>query len=214
MKRLVFLGGLVLLLATACHKADEDAFGGNFSAEGNPVREYMLSLADELVASALEELEEALGYDEQSAASQAFYDMKGDLKQPGGIWVLRRESLMKGLVLRMLEEEVWVLDFDGDLLLSIDTYPTSFTIRAERIDAQNPHTDWKVTLQGQRTERNGYSCTFSSDGPISYEVLFTDRLWQAFGSLQMDVFKDNTLVDKAFLSLRGPRSAAAFAPGL
>ncbi|MBQ9192438.1 MAG: hypothetical protein IJ156_01795 [Bacteroidales bacterium] len=210
MRTWYFLAGIALLILSACSKADSDAFGGNEDRTGNPVQTYMLALTDDLAASALEELETALRADPNALSSQAFYLMQGNLSQTGSTWVLQRECRLKGLVINKLDGEVWKLDYDGDLSLQDDSYPTRFTIRAVRMDPQSSHADWTITLEGSRTEREGYACTFESNGSIRYEALSEDRLWYAYGVLQMNVTRNGTLVDQAFLSLNGPRNASGF----
>lgn len=217
MKKTALLAGFILLLATACHKADTDAFGGHTDTTDNPVREYMLALADDLVAASLEELEAALQADPQDPLSQTLYVMQGDLLS-GGRWTIRRECPLKGLVIQNVIKADglmgWILEFDGDLSLIGSPYPTRFTLQAEHSPTQSSHSDWRITsFSGQRTERDGYMCTFDISSGLVFEALQDDKLWNAFGTIRMMVYKNDILVDTAYLSLKGSRSAAVFVHG-
>ena len=219
MKRMVFLAGLVLLLASGCHKADSDAFGGHTDTIDNPVQEYMLSLTDDLIAASLEELETALQMDAQDPMAQAMYVIQGDLTHVTGTWTIRRECPLKGLVIRCnIHSEGlmgWILEYGGDIELSGYPYPTYFKLQAERKPTQEAHTDWQITqFSGQRIEREGYICTFESSTALVFEALQENNLWNAYGTVHMNVYNNDTLIDSAFLSLKGPRSAAAFVHGL
>ena len=218
MKKTTLLAGLALFLLTACHKADYDAFGGHTDTGENPVREYMLTLADDIVAASLEELESALQMGPQDQVTQALYYIQGDLSS-GGTWTIRRECPLKGLVIRnVIKTEGlmgWLLEFDGDLTLSGETFPTRFTVQAERVPSEAVHTDWRITrFSGSRTEREGYRCTFDISSGLVFEALQEDDLWNARGTIQMNVYKGDTLVDIAILTLKGPRSAAVFVHGI
>ena len=219
MKKSMLLGGLVLLFATACHKVDYDAFGGHTDTTDNPVRAYMLTLSDDLLAASLEELETALRLDPADPVSQALYVIQGDLRETNGHWTVRRECPLKGLVIRTVlksEEQMgWLLEYEGEIELSGDAYPTTFTVQAERPVTEDLHTDWSVTkFSGTRTEREGYRCTFESASGLTFEALAQDYFWNAFGTLHMSVFKGNSLIDNAYLSLKGAPSAAIFVHGI
>ena len=220
MKKSVLLAGLVLLLATACHQFDPDAFGGHTDTTDHPVREYMLYLTDHLVAASLEELETALQMDPQDAATQSMYVVQGDLAHGNGVWTVRRECALKGLVMRnVIRTEGltgWLLAFEGDVEISGSAYPTRFTVQAERAPTQVAHTDWKVTkFSGTRTEIEGYRCTFDATTALDFEALESDyKIWNAYGTVHMNVYKNDDLIDNAFLSLKGAPSAAIFVHGL
>lgn len=218
MKRIIILAGTALLLLTACSKADHDYFGGHKHASDNPVQEYMLTLADDLLTASLEELEDALQASPQDPVVRALYDIQGDdLHLSGSTWTLRRECPLKGLVLRC-ETDAWSLTFDGDLVLAGESYPTQFSIRLRPEDIeqdQSSHPNWAVfEFSGSRTERDGYKCTFGlASATILFRSLLADHLWNPYGSLQMKVFKDQTLVDVAYLTLSGSPSSSTFVHG-
>ena len=218
MKKTTLLAGLALFLLTACYKADYDAFGGHTDTSENPVKEYMLTLADDIVAASLEELESALQMDPQDKVTQALYYIQGDLSS-GGTWIIKRECPLKGLALRNLIKSEglmgWLIEFDGELALSGETFPTRFTVQAERVPSEAVHTDWRITkFSGSRTEREGYRCTFDITSGLVYEALQENDLWNARGTIQMNVYKDDTLVDTGILTLKGPRSGAVFVHGV
>ena len=222
MKRAFILAGLALLLTTACHKADYDAFGGHTDTSDNPVRAYMLTLADDIIAASLEELENALQLDPQDPVIQALYKVEGNLLLPGSTWTIRRECPLKGLVMHCEQgldgSSIWNITFDGDLELNGDTYPTNFSFYAHPEGPQSDvaHQDWKVTVfHGERFEREGYNCIFECfEGTLLFQALPENNFWNAYGTFSMHVFKGETLVDAAYLSLKGAPSAAIFAHGL
>jgi hypothetical protein len=219
MKKSVLLAGLVLLCTTACHKIDYDAFGGHTDTTENPVRAYMLSLSDDLLAASLEELETALQLDPADPVAQALYLIQGDLHETRGHWTVRRECPLKGLVIRTFiksEEQMgWLLEYEGNVELSGEAYPTTFTVQAERPMTEDHHTDWSITkFSGTRTEKEDYHCTFESSSDLVFEALPQDFLWNAFGTLHMNVYKGKSLIDNAYLSLKGAPSAAIFVHGI
>lgn len=222
MKRTVILAGTALLLMTACSKADHDYFGGHSKTGDNPVQDYMLTLADDLLTASLEELEDALKANPQDPVARALYDMQGDdLQLSGSTWTIRRECTLRGLVLRCEPEDgqtAWNLVFNGDLELAGESYPTRFSIRLRPEDGeqnQSSHFNWTVfEFSGSRTERDGYSCSFGlASSAILFRALLGDHLWNPYGSLQMKVFKNQDLVDTAFLTLAGFPSASTFVHG-
>ena len=219
---MLILAGMVLLLMTACSKANRDYFGGHTHSSDNPVQEYMLTLADDLLTASLEELEDALQADPQDPVARALYDMKGgDLHLSGSTWTIRRECPLKGLVLRCEPENgqaAWTLEFDGDLELAGEIYPTFFSVRLRPEDDgqnQSPHGNWTVfEFSGTRTERDGYKCSFGLASPtILFRALLADHVWNPYGSLQMKVLKNENLVDIAYLTLAGAPSASTFVHG-
>lgn len=223
MKRMLLFGGLALLLAASCQKA-EDAFGGHMDESDNPVREYMITLADDLVAASLEELEIALQTDPLSPSAQAFYIIEGNLDTPGSTWTIRRECPLKGLVIRCGQTNDglpgWSMEFEGDFKLSGESYPTRFSMWAHQGDETqsiSSHIDWIVSeFSGERFEREGYACSFGTTSPLSFNAMPEDYLWYSYGTLYMYVHKGKTLVDTAYLRLNGPRSSASFthSPGV
>ena len=222
MKRTVILAGMALLLMTACSKANHDYFGGHTHSSDNPVQEYMLTLADDLLTASLEELEDALQANPQDPVARALYDIQGnDLNLSGSTWTIRRECPLKGLVLRCEPENgqtAWTLSFDGDLELAGESYPTRFSIRLRPEDGgqnQSSHINWTVfEFSGSRTEREGYNCSFGlASSTILFRALLADYVWNPYGSLQMKVFKNQDLVDVAYLTLAGAPSASTFVHG-
>lgn len=221
MKRMMLFAGLALLLTTACSKADHDYFGGHIHKSDNPVQEYMLTLADDLLIASLEELDEALRMNPKDPVTQVLYDTKGDdLLQPGSEWKLRRECPLRGLVLRCETIEgqtAWNLVYEGDLSLAGECYPTRFSIRLRPKDEGqdlSPYDDWSVfEFSGTRTEREGYKCTFGLASTTITIRPITKHSWNPYGSLRMTVFKNEETVDIAYLTLAGPPSASTFAHG-
>ena len=217
MKQLLFLGSLVLFLATACYKND-DAFGGHSNENGNPVRTYMITLADDLIAASLEEFETALQTDPSDPSAQAFFIIEGNLDIPGSTWTLRRDCPLKGLIIRCLQADdglpEWNIEYEGELELSGENYPTRFSMCVHQGDGSqsiSSHIDWLVSeFNGERFEREGYRCNFGATSTLSFKAVSEGHRWYSYGVLYMYVHKGGDLIDTAYLRLDGPRSSASF----
>ena len=81
------------------------------------------------------------------------------------------------------------------------------------------HYNWKVTLTGERVEREGYSCQVNTPVPLQYQVGVgsqqTAKGWNMmYGTLTMNVYKNGNLVDLCELVFNGVPYNAKYTRGL
>lgn len=208
----IFSTIICVALISACDKEDpQDAFG-NTTTPSNPVQAYMTNIVDELTTDNLKELELALKASLEGGLGKYFYETNNkDLTEDGSIWTVKREGNMTGLVIKKVSGiHAWELSYSGKYSFSGNDFETSSTITAEQVDpTATSHQSWNVTIDGTRTEEEGYSCSFSSvDAPILFKTIpDTDsQVWNAFGYLLMTVFKDGSQIDKVVMELAGGKS--------
>jgi hypothetical protein len=217
----------MVLLAAACSRGDyenaPDIVGGHTVVNNLPGRKYMMSIADEMVTAALDELELGLSINERGAAERSsHFNVNGSLTTPGSTWTVKAEdSQMKGLSLHCTAADQWQLSFDGEFVLIYEEnlYPTVFTLMVDKYKPEDPESadeGWKVSLTGRREERGGYHCTFDT-ASITYVNTRGAGApgWnQVFGDLYMYVFKNDAQVDACCLSFEGSPSQATYIRGL
>ena len=206
------IGILAGMFAFAACEMDtpEDAFGSTTTPD-NPVQAYMMNIADDLVCDNLRELETALKVSSEAGLGKYFYTTNGkSLSEDGAEWTVNREGNLTGLTIKKVAgSKAWDLQYKGKYPFSGNTYEIVINLTAEQDDATaTGHQNWKVVLEGSRTEEGEYSCTFSSvDAPVKYKTIGEDNnLWNAFGYLLMTVFKGETQVDKVVMELAGGKS--------
>lgn len=223
MKRyLVMMALCAVALLTSCVKGeslnDDDYVGGRDGAANSQAREYMMAIADDLVAGMLDELELALSINERGGSRSSHFTVGGPLTTPGSSWTVKAEdSPFYQLSIRCSGENTWDLDYSGDFALVSEenAYPTRVRMTASRYSHEDGE-GWTVTLDGSREERLGYTCTF---GTSSLQYVNTRGAgasgWnRMFGDLDMSVFKDGKEVDVCCLSFEGAPSQATFLRGL
>ena len=192
MKRILYLFAAAVLALSACTKG-ADVVGGHDSYYSTPGGRYMMHIADELIAGALENLEIAIETGKTEVT-----------------WASR----FPGMKIEKADENLWHLDYEGLFAFDNKSYQTGFTMTATRLN-EKKHADWDVTIQGSRTEREGYRCTFESLGAITYQALYTDTGWDLlYGRLSMLVFNKDGKKDGCLLTFDGAPSQAQFVRGL
>ena len=206
---LATLAGIIAFAACEMENP-EDAFGSTTTPD-NPVQAYMMNIADDLVCDNLRELESALKASAESGLGKYFYTTNNKtLDQDGAEWTVNREGNLTGLTIKKVTgSNAWDMQFKGKYSFSGYNYDIVINMTAEQDDATaTGHQNWKVVIDGSRTEDGGYSCTFSSvDAPVKYKTIGDDNnLWNAFGYLLMTVFKNDTQVDKVVMELAGGKS--------
>ena len=71
------------------------------------------------------------------------------------------------------------------------------------------------STHGTRTESKGYSCKFWTDGPINYQTAESGYNWsEAFGTMWMEVYCGEEIVDRAFIRYNGSTSDYRYMRGL
>ena len=154
----------------------------------------MMSIADDLVAGALTELETSFLLEKSEVTWNSRFK---------GMTIVKDDEL----------DDTWSLTYEGQLTMGGSTYETRFSIVATREVVQDgQHADWTVSVSGTRAEREGYSCKF--DG-LGYQTGGSRTGWnQIYGKLSMDVFKDKARIDTGLLVFNGAPSTAQFVRGL
>lgn len=201
MKKILYILAIAVV-AGACSKGsrinpESAAVGGYSTYKSSPVGQYMMSIADDLVAGALTELE------------TSFLLGKSEVT-----WNSRFKGM--SIVKADLLDDTWSLTYEGQLTMGGGTYETRFSIVATReVVQEGQHADWHVSVSGTRTEREGYSCKFDGLDGLGYQTGGSRTGWnQIYGKLSMDVFKDNARIDTGLLVFNGAPSSAQFVRGL
>ena len=123
-------------------------------------------------------------------------------------------SRFSGMKIEKVSDNKWNLNFSGLFAFDNSSYQTEFTMTATSLN-ENKHANWEVTISGNRSEREGYRCTFESLGAITYQTLGGETGWsQLFGRLSMLVFDKDGKKDGCLLQLAGAPSQAQFVRGL
>ena len=107
------------------------------------------------------------------------------------------------------EDSTWIVsNKDLDYWFLNTSYPTDYTIKARMLPGDYNHFhSWKVSINGERREQNGYSCKFSTpEEPITYTIGDSGYSWGSCkGQLNMLVYKDGKAIDSIVMTLRGGR---------
>ena len=193
MKKFLYLFAAAVMALSACSKGDNDIVGGHDSYYYSPGGEYMMQIADDLMAGALEDLEIAC-----------------EMGKTEITWASR----FTGMKIVQAEENVWHLSFEGPFDFDGKSYQTTFAMTATKLNEED-HADWDVTITGNRTEREGYRCSFESLGAITYRVLYTNSGWDyLLGRLSMIVYNKDGKKDGCLMYFDGAPSQAQFVRGL
>lgn len=208
-KKLWGIAACALVLAACDKESPTDAFG-NPEDPYNPVISYMTAIADNLVCDNLRELESALKVSASGGLGKYFYDTNDKaLTDDGASWTVKKECNVTGLKIEKVSGvAAWKMTYSGKYSFSNNEYDTAITINAEQEDpTATGHQSWNVTIEGTRTEEEGYSCAYTTDGtPIQYKSFGEGTYWNAYGYLMMTVFKDGTQIDKVVMELAGGKS--------
>jgi len=192
MKKILYLFAAAVLALSSCSKG-ADIVGGYDYYMYSPGREYMMNIADDLTAGALEDLEIAI-----------------DMGKTEITWA----SHFTGMKIVQAQENVWHLNFKGPFAFDGNSYETVFTMSATKLNEEK-HADWDVIITGTRTEREGYRCAFESLGVITYKALNTNNGWDyLFGRLSMIVYNKDGKKDGCLMQFEGAPSQAQFVRGL
>ena len=207
-KVLTVLAFLCLILSCSkYYDYVEGGFNGSGRSGNGSCRTYMLGIVNDLVVDNLQQIENALFISERETNSMSF-DMGGKaLTEEGAVWILKREnSSLSGLKITCKGKDTWLMERSGDYPILSSTYPTEYSMTVVRSKGEiESHYNWDVTLNGKRNEKEGYACSFSSDGPLKFTYVSgsTSNWSSCTGYLMMSVTKNSTLVDEACLILNG-----------
>ena len=198
-----------------------DIVGGRSEDYNWGGRSYMMYIADNLTTDALDELELALQTEQRGTGMSSHYQMSGSIYEAGSVWKVATEaSTLPGLKIEGKGNSNFLLTFDGDYNFGGDAnrYRTYFTLEAQLMrDGEGAPGNWQLYLKGDRTERQGYSCSFETPSGIQYSntLGLESKGWnQIFGDLYMTVYKNKSAVDLSCLSFNGAPSQAKYTRGL
>lgn len=192
MKKIFYLFAAAVLALSSCTKG-ADIVGGHDSYLFSPGGNYMMNIADDLMAGALENLEIAC-----------------EMGKTEVTWASR----FSGMKIVQAQDNVWHLSFKGPFAFDDRSYETAFSMAATKLNDEK-HADWEVTITGYRTEREGYRCTFESVGTITYKALGTSSGWDYLsGRLSMIVYNKDGKKDGCLMYFDGAPSQAQFVRGL
>lgn len=193
MKKTLYILAAAVLALCSCSKGSTSIVGGHDNYSYTAGGRYMMYIADDLIAGALEDLEMAL-----------------DMGKTEITWA----SHFTGMTILKDNDNTWTLSYDGPFIFDNMSYPTSFAMTATRLN-NNKHADWEVTVSGKRIEREDYSCKFDSVGSIIYRCTNTQKGWDMlYGNLSMIVYNRYGKIDGCLLKFDGAPSQAIFMRGL
>ena len=194
MKKILYILAAATLALSSCTRgSDSDIVGGSTVGTQTLGGRYMMHIADNLMAGALENLELAL-----------------ELGKTEITWA----SHFTGMTLQKQADKTWQLSYSGPFAFDGQSYPTSFTMTATRLNDEK-HADWEVSITGERTERESYSCRFESLGAITYRTTYSNNGWNMlYGRLSMVVYNQQGKKDGCLLQFDGAPSQAKFVRGL
>ena len=209
---------IILALATvSCSKVEGriDDYSGTYERNTSVAESYMAVLASKLVPDYLIALEAALLYDSYGyytgSLGQSDYDSNGkSIRTEGVTWTVDAKKKVAGLKITCKGGDTWELSREGEY--SYDSaerdkdYVTVCNMTAVMQDeVSSGHYNWKVTLTGSRTEREGYLCRFESSP--SLELICDqarDNSWDnCYGAVTMLILKGTEKVDMARMDYNG-----------
>ena len=208
MKRILFFLISAISLFSCSRYDGTDYFSPSLSNVSGPLQQYTLCIPNDIVTGSLVELESALRIDKEGTMGKYIYQSEGaSLSNDGSVWTVLREGALRGATIsKVTGETAWVISFDGKFDFNGCNYPTRFELKATAADAATAeHRNWKVELNGTRTEDDGYVCKFTNiEAPVEYTAVESNGLsWNAFGYMRMDVLKNGAKVDALIMEIRG-----------
>ncbi len=220
-KHFIFLAIAAMAILSCSKENNPDIVGGRSEDYNWGGRSYMMCIADNLTTDALDELELALQTEQRGTGMSSHFEMNGSLYEAGSTWrVSTAVTSLPNLKIESRGNNTFFLTYDGvyTFYSGSEDYHTSFTMEAKLLrDGEGAPGNWKLVLQGNRTERKGYRCQFETPTGIEYSntLGLESKGWnQIFGDLYMTVFKDKNTIDLSCLSFNGSPSQAKYTRGL
>lgn len=222
MKKTIILIMAALALAS-CNKSynnnPNDIVGGASYKSSSAARNYLMSIADGLVTDALGELESAFWVQGVSQGESTHFDTRqGSILDENVTWRVKGgDRALYGMTLKNIGSETWELSYQGSYTLRGESYPVSFILKAKRgAVIKNDHYNWAVTLNGNRTERKGYACSFKTNATVLYMCSGNNTTgWNYLdGSFMLTVIKNDKDIDLWVMEFDGSPSSAEFRMGL
>jgi len=194
--------------------------GGSQYSSTLPAYNYIMSIADDLVTDVLGELETAFTVERIGNASGRRFDMsQGSILTEGVSWRVKLDTrALNGMTLTNIGSDTWEMAFEGPYKLGESVYPVNFILRARRgaLIAGGSHYNWAVTINGDRTEKEGYACTYSSENTVFYQCTGGNSVgWNNVeGTYVLTVLRYREPIDVWALEFNGSPSTAVFSRGL
>ena len=223
MKKII-IAALVILL---CSCTQEGLFDESY--EGTPERTtlaelYLVKFSTLLVPDYLIALEDALAYDaygyySSSSNSRDYISGGVSIRTIGTQWTINSKKVIKGVTIKCIADDTWELDWTGPYSLTGNgydyyadndeyAYKTHCKVTAKMLKkTAYTHYDWLVTMNGERTERKGYACTFSSSPDMTFTTSEASKSYSSWdsceGAATMIVTKNGEKVDMARMDYLG-----------
>ena len=227
MKKIIILAFCVLL--SSCDM--EGLFGGTPEKESFLGERYLECFSTLLVPDYLIALENALAYDSYgyyatSTSSRDYVSSGKSLRAVGTEWTVNSKKSIKGVSIKCVAADTWELEWSGPYCLHAYSYRNDYYEREQDRDndkytyetrckvtakmlkeTTTNHFDWQVVMDGERTEREGYACTFTSAPDMTFassEGLRSRSSWDSCeGAATMIVTKNGEKVDMARMDYLG-----------
>ena len=222
MKKIVIIAAALACLAGCQQHYSPNGYeivGGNEYYSYNPTREYMMAIVDNMVTDALEELETAFKVEGLGNATSIRFDKSaGSILEQGVTWkITGQERSLLGMTIKNIGSDTWEMAYDGSYSLLGDIYPVNFIMKAKRGSLiSGNHYNWGVTLSGNRTEREGYSCTYATNNTVLYMCTQNNTVgWNHLeGSYSLTVILNGQPIDLWAMVFKGKLSDTEFTRGI
>lgn len=223
MKKFAIIAASALLCLSGCTKSyspySDKAVGMGETSNNTPSRSYMMAIVDDMVTGALEELETAFRVDQLGNGSSVRFDISGgSILTEGVSWkVTGKERALCGMTIKNIGADTWEMDFNGPFSLLGDVYPVNFIMKAKRGSLiSGNHYNWGITLNGNRTEREGYSCTYATKETVLYMSTQNNTVgWNYLeGAYTLTVLLNQEPIDQWSMVLNGNLGNTEFYRGI
>ncbi len=203
---------ILIAVLSACSNqffSEDGMYSGSYEPAA-PGESYMKTLSTDLIPDFLLVLESALTYDTYgyyatSTGSKDYVSGGKSLRTVGTRWTVNSKKKVKGTEIECLAADKWSVTWKGKYGLNYYygsedeyAYETTVSMTATMVkETTSNHFDWTVVVNGDRTERKGYACTFSTAPDMTYSNTKPDSyVWDMCnGSASMLVTKDREKVD-------------------
>lgn len=222
MKKIIIIAAALLCIAGCSKHYSPNGYeivgGGEYYAN-LPTKEYMMAIVDDMVTDGLEELETAFKIEEIGNPTSLRFDISaGSILTEGVIWkITGQERALKGMTLKNIGSDTWELAYDGLYSLLGEIYPVNFIMKAKRGSLiTGNHYNWGVTLSGNRTEREGYSCTYATNNTVLYMCTQDNTVgWNYLeGTYTLTVILNEQPIDLWSMVFKGNLSDTEFSRGI
>ena len=222
MKKIVIIAAALLCLAGCSKHYSPNGYeivGGAEYYSNLPTKEYMMAIVDDMVTDVLEELETAFKVEGLGNPTSIRFDISaGSIMDEGTVWkVTGQERALKGMSIKNIGSDTWEMAFEGPYTLLGETYPVNFIMKAKRGSLiTGNHYNWGITLSGNRTEREGYSCTYATVNTVLYMCTQDNTVgWNYLeGTYSLTVILNQQPIDLWAMEFKGNLRDTEFSRGI